>query len=283
MITIRASSTTSYGDCQLRAAISMLGGLFQEHGFSLRRPNVTIGALVGSGVHGAAEVGLKESMAGRGLVAVSTMEDAGVDAFRARRAEEEADAEATLMDPVSRSIDEAESQVRKMSRQYRQDVVAKVHPIAVESRITVELRPGVEVSGQGDLLALDMVGGEVATIRDAKTSRHKTSALKHYTQIGTYSLLYRSHGMEPRAGQIDAIPRVAAAKPQPPVEEQPINLPAAERMAWATINDFAGKGESFAKDGDPSRFLLNPSSLLCSPRYCRAHGTPACAATYQGD
>lgn len=283
MITIRASSTSNYLDCQARAAISMFGDLFAEHGFKLRRPNVSIGALIGSGVHGAAEVGLKESMAGRGLVAASTIEDAGIDAFRARRAEEEAEAEATIMDPVSCSIDDAETQVRKMSRQYRLDVVAKAHPIAVENRIKVELRPGVIVSGQGDLLALDMVGGEVATIRDAKTSRHKTSALKHLTQLGTYGLLYRSEGLEPQAGQIDLIPRVAVTKPQPPIEEQPINLLAAERMAWSTINDFADKGEAFAKDGNPSRFLLNPSSNLCSPKYCRAYGTPACAATYNGD
>lgn len=280
MITIRASSLPGYLDCQLRAAVSQLGSLFQAHGHEVGRPFPNIGALVGSGVHKAAEVALTERMMAGTLAAVSTVEDAAVDAFRARRAQElEEGAGEVIMDGDSPTMDAAERQVARMARQYRQDVAAVARPVAVESRITIETGVGeVLLSGQSDLLHLDDQGaGNV--VRDLKNSRTKANAAKHASQLGAYSLLFRSQGHTTHGAQIDHLPRVKIERPQPPVEHHPLDVAGAERIAHAVTTEFATKALAFAEDGDPSRFLVNPASNLCSPKFCRAFGCPACPAT----
>jgi hypothetical protein len=280
VITIRASSLPSYLDCQLRAAVSQLGSLFLAHGHEVARPYPNIGALVGTGVHAAAEVALTERMMAGTLSAVSTMEDAAVDAFRARRTQElEEGAGPVIMDGESPTMDAAEHQVARMARQYRQDVVATARPLAVENRITIETGVGdVMLSGQSDLLHLDdQRTGNV--VRDLKNSRAKPAAVKHIAQIGAYSLLFRSQGHETHGAQIDHLARVKVSKVQPPVEHYPLDVAGAERIAHAVTSEFATKALALADDGDPGRFLVNPASNLCNAKFCRAYGCPVCPAT----
>lgn len=279
-ITIRASSLPGYAECSLRAAVGAMPTVFAEHGHFLARPMANIGALVGSGVHGAAEVALREKMQGV-ETALDVMSDAGIAAFRERLA---ADAETGLtLDKDSPTTAAAERQIVRMVRVVRESIVAEANPIMVESRIVAELRPGVLLSGQGDLLHLD--GGHAFTvrrIRDLKTGRTMGPAGKHDAQIGSYSLLYRSRGHDTDTAQIDFVPRVRGDKDQPGVIVNARDIRACERLAWAVLNEFADKGLAFAADGNPSRFLPNPNSRLCSARFCRAHGTKTCSATNEG-
>lgn len=276
-IVIRASSLPGFLDCQLRAAVSTLSKAFAEHGHWIGRARSNIGAMVGSGVHGGAEVALKEKMASGALAPISTLEDAGIAAFRERMASDEG--EGLVMDDDSPDVDTAERQIRRMVARYREDVAAVARPVSVESRVEAELEPGVILSGQGDLLHLDGRDGGRNVVRDTKTGRRRQSPAKHLAQIGAYSLLYRSRLIQTDSAQIDFVRRAKIADPQPPVEEQPLDLRAAEDVAWAVLNDFAAKAVAFVKDGNPARFLCNPAADLCSPRFCRAFGSKACAAT----
>lgn len=280
MITIRASSTTNWTDCQLRAAVHSAPKMFADHGYDIRRPRANIGALVGSGVHGAAEPGLKERMLAGTVMPLDALEDAGVEAFRERRRIEADEVIEIVMDDDSPTTDDAERQIRRMVGAYRDGVLAHSHPVAVESRIEAELMPGVTLSGQADLLHLDAgETGSVNRVRDLKTGRRKKPAMHHAPQLGSYSLLFRSKGYETGDGAIDYLPRVKLAKPQPPTEHMPLNILSAEQIAHAVLTDMGTKLLAFAADGDASRFIPNPGSMLCSYKFCRAHGCAVCPAT----
>ena len=276
-LVIRASSLSSFGDCQLRAAGSMFASQFQAHGHDVRRPRANIGALIGTGVHRAAEVALTEKMVSSSTAALSTMEDAAVESFRQRMAEDAGDLP-VVMDQETPTIAAALSQIPRLVRRYRDDVVEHVVPVEVESRIEAEAMPGVILSGQADLLVLDAAKGR-RTLRDAKTGRRRQNPWKHAPQCGAYSALFRSRGYEVDAGQIDFLARVKEQAEQPPVEEQKIDIIACEQIAWHVLQDFGSKALAFAADGDPGRFLPNPGSHLCSPLFCRLYGSSACAAT----
>lgn len=276
LIIIRASSLPSYLDCQLRAAVSQLGHVFDLHGHQIARARGNVGAMIGSGVHGGAEVALKERMTAGTLAPVDVVEDAAIAAFRDRLDAEGGDD--LVMDQDSPTVSDAERQVRRMVRQYRVDVAERANPLAVESRIEADVGDGVVLSGQADLLHLDEQRSGCA-VRDLKTGRRRIAPTRHAAQCGSYSLLFRTLGFAPDHIQIDWLKRERLDKPQPDVEAQPLDVDDCERIAFATIGEFGAKARAFAADGDPARFLLNPSSHLCNPKYCRAYGSAVCAAT----
>lgn len=277
-LVIRASSLPGYLDCQLRAAANSQGRLFAEHGHELRRGHGNIGAVVGSGVHAGAEFALSDRMMGR-LSSLSACEDAAIEALR-QRIEDEA-GEGLIFDEESPSQDKAERATRRMVAVYREDVAVIAAPVAVESRIEAEFAPGVILSGQSDLLHLDLASGG-HRVRDLKTGRRHQPAAKHAAQVGAYSLLFRSRGHTTDGAQIDFLKRVRPDREQPRVLEEPLPIEGCERQAYAVLAEFSTKLRAFAADGDPGRFLPNATSLLCNSRFCRLHGQPACPATYGG-
>lgn len=279
-LVLRGSSLSAFVDCQLRAAGHAFPHLFQEHGHDLLPRRTNVGALVGSGVHGGAEVALTELLLGGSPSPLDVLEDAGIAAYR-RRWDEDAGDEPVVMDDDTPDRDAGEAQVRRMVRRYRDDIVPRVRPVAVERRLEAQAAPGLVISGQSDLLALDAEEGGRTVLHDSKTGRRRMSPWKHAAQLGVYSLLLRSRGLPVDGCQIDFMQRVKPTREQPPVERQPVGIFEAERIAHAVIKDFGTKALAFRQDGDPSRFLPNPSSLLCSRKYCRLWGTRACPATCQ--
>ena len=277
-IRIRASILPGYLDCQLRAAVAVLGSDFREHGHTIARPKSNIGALFGSGMHGGGEAALTELMLRGSTMPLSAIEDASIAAFRARHAEEVEHDGDLVMDDDSPTIDAAEASLRRAARQWRLDVLESAHPIAVESYVEADLVPGVKLTGHADLLHLDGQRDR-RTLRDLKTSRRKQTGTKFQSQIGAYSLLFRSEGYEVTDAQIDHLRRVPIAKPLPAMEMEPLEVEACESIAHSTVTDFATKALAFREDGDSSRFLVNPASMLCSPRFCRAWGSAVCPAT----
>lgn len=276
-ITIRASSLPAYAGCQLRAAAHASPRLFADHGHELAPPRGNVGALVGSGLHGAGEVGLRELMASGTVAPLSTLSDAAITVFRARHLEEREQTTEIVMDTETPDMDTAERQLARMAAAYREGVLRTARPVMVESRINAAFNEHVTLSGQSDLLHLD--DQEVPVVRDLKTGRRKQPASSHAPQIGAYSLLFRSRGMEPKGCQIDYVKREALTKPQPAVVSDGLSIEAAERMAYTILGDWSAKAVAFARDGDPAKFIANPNNLLCNSRFCRLHGRPACPAT----
>lgn len=279
----RASGLPAFSDCQLRAAVQAFPEIFRDAGFELGPRTSNVGALIGTGVHAAAELALTEKLNRGADTPLSAMEDAAIEGMRARLEEETAEA-GLVMDNDTRSMDEAERQARRMTGAVRSGVVLGANPVAVERHLEADVADGVVLSGHGDLLHVDQAfdgKGDVGEerVRDLKSTRRKSSPWRHAGQVGAYSLLYRAHGFSPRRAQIDELPRVSLSKPQPAIEHKPLRVEACEQIAWTILGDYAGKMAAFVQDGDPSRFIPNPTSHLCSPKFCRAFGTGVCPAT----
>jgi hypothetical protein len=164
-----------------------------------------------------------------------------------------------------------------MTQTYHRLVAPTVEPIRVEKRLEAEISPGFVLSGQSD-----MVCREPQSIRDLKTGTRSPTSVA--AQLGGYSLLNRSHHMSIETASIDWLKRVRETKPQPEPVSQKVKLEHAETAATMVIAHIIKGIETFRRGdperrilpGDPWAFLANPSSILCSPKYCPAHGTEFC-------
>jgi hypothetical protein len=164
---------------------------------------------------------------------------------------------------------------------YHQVIAPDIEPIAVEQRLEAEVEPGIVLSGQPDVVAR-----EPHRVRDLKSGARRPSSAA--PQVGGYALLARSHGLDIDSAAIDFIQRVRIDKPQPSPVSHPVPVAPAETAASNILRHIAGDLATF-REGDPQRrilpgdpwaFMANPSSMLCSPKYCPAFGTDFC---HEGD
>ena len=164
-----------------------------------------------------------------------------------------------------------------MTKAYHRVVAPKVIPIIVEERLEAEVSPGLILSGQPDVVAR-----EPHKVRDLKTGAR--AGASHAPQIGGYSLLARTHGFDIAEAAIDFVQRVNPAKPQPDPNSKVIAISQAETAAANIIRHIEGDLRTFREGdearhilpGDPWAFQANPSSVLCSPKYCPAFSTEFC-------
>jgi hypothetical protein len=135
----------------------------------------------------------------------------------------------------------------------------------------------VILSGQSDVVAR-----EPHAIRDLKTGTRGPGTFA--AQIGGYALLARTHDIDIAVGRVDYIRRVATTAPQPLPESRAIEVERAETAAASILRHIIGDLDTFRRGdperrflpGDPWAFQANPSSMLCSPKYCSAYGTEFC-------
>jgi hypothetical protein len=274
---IRCSALSAYPDCNRRGAARLFRAEITAAGFRLRSTPHGIGAAIGSAVHKAAEYTLAEKAHSGEL----PRESAATDAARDTLAEELARGEIGY-DNTTHTRADALRQVIGMSRTYHRVVAPQVEPIIVEERLEAEISPGLILSGQPDVVAR-----EPHKIRDLKTGARAASG-SHAPQIGGYSLLARTHGLDIVEAGIDFIQRVGANKPQPDPTSKAVAVALAETAASNILKHIAADLETFRHGdaerrilpGDPWAFQANPSSILCSPKYCSAFGTSFC---HEGD
>lgn len=279
---IRVSSLPGYSDCSRRAIAQILRREIEDHGYQLRRIRQSIGGAIGTGVHASGAMMLSAKMIGGDIPSSSQTDDCGIAALRERVMEDE-----TSYDDLSPSLNTAELQVRRMSRIYREDVVPKIMPVVVEERFEARIpwsKVGIVLSGQGDVLARTPEG----KVHDTKTG----ARLGHYTaQIGSYSTLYRSHGHEVSKIGIDFIRRTTMKKDQERARSIPFDAADCEASAISTLKHIdmdiytwrAGDDHRGIPAGSPEAFLANPSSNMCSEKWCAAYGTAWCSEWKQGD
>jgi hypothetical protein len=173
-------------------------------------------------------------------------------------------------------VREAVAQVVAMTGVYHASVAPKVHPIIVEERLEAEIEPDITLSGQPDLICR-----EPNAVRDLKAGSRRPPSFQ--AQIGGYSLLARTHGIEIERAAIDWVQRVRKP-PQPlpvTVEAQIAQAESAAanilRHITADIATFRhGDPERRIARGDPWAFMANPASNLCSATWCPAYGTDFC-------
>jgi hypothetical protein len=272
---IRVSSLSSYGDCQRRAAARLFWRHIANAGYVLRYTPTSIAAVIGTAVHKAAStvLGIKARTGSLPLrtVAIENAREALSDAV---------DGIELQFDPPAgptHSMRDATDQVVRMSAIFHDNIAPTINPVLVETRLEAEVETGLILSGQADNICQ-----EPGSIRDLKTGARQPSSWA--AQIGGYSLLSRSHGYKIERGVIDFVARISPRKPQPlPVTTEAV-LSHAETAASHILRRMAFDLATF-RDGDPARrlkpgdswaFMANPSSRLCSAKYCPAHSTEFC-------
>jgi hypothetical protein len=272
---IRASALSSYPDCNRRGAARLFWREITAAGFKLRHTPRGIGAAIGTAVHLAAKVTLEEKAKSGTLPPASVATDCAAEMLT----EQLATGEVTFDGPrgATHNRDEAARQTIVMSRAYHRLVAPAVHPIIVEERLEAEVALGLILSGTPDVVAR-----EPHAVRDLKTGARRPGS--HAPQIGAYSLLSRSHGLDIDEASIDFIQRVSPSKPQPDPESKSVPIAAAETAAVNILRHIEADLSTF-RHGDPARRILpgdpwafqaNPASILCSPKYCPAFGTEFC-------
>src|SRR5262249_44424840 len=101
---------------------------------------------------------------------------------------------------------------------------------------------------------------------------------------GAYSLIAKAHKIPVEMFYEDYVPRTTLKKPQPAAQVYQHNIQGCETAAMSIIQHVIGDIQTF-RNGDPQRnlvagdpwaFLANPNTMLCSPKFCRAHGTEWC-------
>jgi hypothetical protein len=271
-LTVRASSAATFVDCPRRWAAQALRGTIEALGYALRSPEPGIGAAVGSGVHRGAETHWRDFIARGGPGDEADAIERGIEELRHRLRER-----GTIYDQTTPGPSQAEHAVGRMTRAYRDAAVRtiKTAPRIVEGRVACAVEHGrIELAGHPDLL-LDAGG-----LRDIKTGR-RTAVWN--VQLGCYSLLLRAAGEPVRAVGVDFAQRVPSSKDQPPVVGVAHRQDIAERAAHRALRGIREAVGEFSETRDPWAFVANPSSMLCSDRYCPAHGTRWCMEHRGGD
>jgi len=268
---IRASSLADFADCARRGAARIVRREIEAAGFVLRDTPRGVGAAIGTAVHRSAEVSLGEKARTGALPPENVATDCAADEVK-----EAIKQGVSFEGPrgTTQTRDEAVQQVTSMARSYQREVAPGIEPVLLEQRLEAEVAPGLILSGQPDIVAR-----EPDRVRDTKTSA-KRSPGNHNLQIGSYSLLSRSHGYDIKEASIDFVQRVRPGKPQPNPIEQRAPLAVAESAAVNMLRHIEEDIRVFREGdlrrrilpGDPWAFTANPRSFVCAEKYCPAYG-----------
>ncbi|NUB14539.1 DUF2800 domain-containing protein [Azospirillum brasilense] len=269
-VIVRSSSLSGYPDCPRRGAAKLFRREVLAAGYELRELPNGIGAAVGTAVHAGAAVILLEKAKSGSLPPVSTATDAAIDSLRTTAAK------GIGYDRETPALNEAEQQAERMVRVYRAQIAPDVQPLIVEERLEAQVTADIILSGQSDVIAR-----EPGRVHDLKTGKARSN---HKPQLGSYSLLARSNGIDVTEACEDFIQRAPLKKPQPDALIIKHDLAAAETAAIAVLRHIEDDLKSF-RQGNPSvgvlpgdawAFPANPNSKLCSAKWCPAHGTSFC-------
>ena len=268
-VIVRSSSLSGFADCPRRAASRLFTKMIEAMGYTLRPQTQGIGASVGSALHESVGAALKHKAAHGVLMGEDDSIELGILKLN------ELTAAGVQMDKTTGDLNTAEQQLIRMNRVYRVQVAPKVTPILVEERLEVDVpytRNRIILTGQADVLVR-----EENTIADLKGG---TKMGAHMPQVGSYSVINRSHGYKVDRAIIQWVPRTSLKKPPADAVVKVYDLAAAETAAVNVIRHIDGDLTTFL-EGDPARgiqpgdkwaFMSNASSMLCGERYCSCFG-----------
>ncbi len=276
ILVIRASSLSSYHDCPRRSATRMFRKEIEGMGYELRQLGQSIGALIGTAVHAAAALTLKAKAETGQIGPTDAATDCAIGTLR------ENAHDGALYDRETPGLNDAEQQAVRMTKAYRSHIAPGIQPLIVEERLEAQVTPSLVLSGQSDVIAR-----EPGRVHDLKTGKRRGN---HKPQIGAYSLLARTPGAATTEGISitdaveDFVQRVPLKKPQPTPEIHTYEVATAETAALNVLRHIEADLVAFRQGdeargllpGDPWSFPANPSSMLCSPKWCAAFGTDFC-------
>jgi hypothetical protein len=258
-VIIRSSMLPSYADCARRTVAKQWPKLLAEAGYEVRRLLPSAGAAVGTAAHAAVEGLRRQLWAGQDADLPAAM----VPALEKLQTELSPGAE---WDTTTPNVAAAEVQVRRLA-QAMLPLLREQRPAAVELALAANLKDGWELTGHIDYLG---EGGEV--------DDYKTGAVRrpYQTQLGSYAILAKAHNYHVTTVSITWARRARADRPQPPPEVQRYDVEVATSEAWCTIERIKREMEEFKRSGDAGVLPANPMSMMCSQKYCPAHGTSFC-------
>lgn len=255
-ITIRPSGIKGFFDCSYR--------WYMETIKSPQR-RVGVAAHLGTGIHKAAEVFYTESIKEQRWTKIrDDFKSAGLDEFRKKIKEEEpSDIKEVKIDEVEKTLlDCSDNYIRKAEE------LMKGHlPLTVEKTYTVLVNSPVveEVKGTLDIVGEDYVG-------DIKTMNKWKSPKEYILQQMVYAWLRSKRGEAVEDLKIHRVNvKTKGSDVQSILEdlENPfIKMEALVSKAEFLLTSMIKTCESFFKTGDEVVFKGNPSSLICSPKYC---------------
>jgi hypothetical protein len=268
---IRCSALTWWPDCPRRGAARLFWREIQAAGFRLRSTPRGIGAAIGTATHHGVEYALSEKLHGA-LPPLSAVSDCARDALQTEFAGGE-----VVFDTISNTRAAAVAQTISMVKVYHRCTAPLITPTYIETRFEATISDAVVLSGQPDLVCV-----EPGQIDDLKTGAREPG--NHNAQIGAYAMLARSNNIPIQLGVIDFVKRVPVGKVQPDPVRIAAPLAIAEQTAANVIRHVVDDLKVFREGdqrlglvpGDPAAFLANPNSILCSEKYCPAHGTDFC-------
>lgn len=257
---VRASLLPGYNDCARRQAAKQWPQFVRDAGHTVRALPPSVGAAIGTAVHRAAQVYQAARIAGGAVPDEAAAVQVALAEFR-----EEIKTGAEW-DDTTPNVQAADIQIGGLFRSYL-TVARAIVPAAAELPLKAAVAPGWELTGTVDLITA------TGRVDDLKTGAVRRP---YQAQLGAYSLLARTHGYDIREVGTTWIKRVRAKADQPAPEVQSYDIAVAESVAAQTIESVVTDVEKFQKSGDPGAFRANPMSMMCSPRYCPAHGTSFC-------
>ncbi len=229
-------------------------------GYRLRSPMSHAGAAVGIGAHRAIAEGCTANImsgdwpTGRAIADIAAEVTGTILRGEAR------------YDDSTPNRGAAQSQARRIGLSFIEDIAPVIKPLEVETHLKGTLASGARLSGHTDI-------GEEGGLDDIKTG---VTAGTFGAQIGGYLALRKLHGRAIGWAREIHIPRTNLRKEQPKarvIDHDPeVALKSAAAIVKAIERDLA----EFRRTGDPYAFPANPSSILCSEKYCPAYGTDFC-------
>lgn len=268
---VRASSLPQFADCPRRFAARTLAAELIAAGYKINKNmRTSIGAKIGTATHAGAAYLMSEKMKSGEIGNQTEAEHRAMDEFT------QSMQEGIIWDDTSPNQSDSQKQLVRMLKVFRHGIAPDIRPFAVETRLEAAFDEDFIVSGQSDLQLL-----ELESIDDLKTG---TKPGRHFAQIGSYSLLARTAYPDIHVSKlrVNFIPRVSVNKPQPEAVIEEYNQVVAENAALSTLKQIKHTIDDFRKalkenNMPPEHvFLANPSSMLCSEKYCSAFGTNFC-------
>lgn len=263
---IRASSLSGYPDCPRRWAARHMKPALDMQGYRTNVLPTSIGAAVGSATHSTITHDLEARMNTGAPSNWTEAQDVGEAELLARIQNEGA-----FWDDVTPDLSDAKKTVRRLARIYRDVVAPTVKAVAVERRLLARHSTGLILSGQQDVVVDDEQS--LLGLRDIKTGKRRGA---NFGQYGCYSRLLRSHGQPVTSIHEDYLARVKLDQDQPAPVTIPYDIRICERQMESTVARIAKDISAFRATGDPETFTANPSSALCSAKFCQAWGTTWC-------
>ena len=267
ILKVRASMIPDSQDCMRRAASNQYTDLLSDAGYEFSgEKRIGAYAPVGVGAHAAGEFILTSVIENGFIPSVNNSIQHAISVYET----EFKKYDMVEFDDIIYSKDAGIDHVKRFARVYAADVAPRMRfPEGAKPKEHLELYlkniyRGFEISGH-----VDVYTGR--SICDTKTGKTVKS---HQSQLGCYGLLLGEENFEGLV--INHLPRVGLDKKYPGSKIIKYNKGFSLKEAFRGIDRIIDCVEKFKKDGRPESFPANPSSYICTKKYCKCYGTSFC-------